>query len=95
MYAKDLIGKWAIRTGPTYSGDKSYMTTPVKIISVICSGIKIDSGWMGTDHILPVSFDDNYWKPAHDDIKIQIGSCKCFNVSRQVAAAICKLLEAI
>lgn len=100
MYAKDLIGRWAIRTAPTCDGDKSYMRTPVKIISVMCFRIKIEhDSDMGVyvHHALPASFDDNYWQSAYvgDLIKIQIGTCKCFNVSRQVAAAICKLLEAI
>jgi hypothetical protein len=100
MYAKDLIGKWAIRTSPTCNGDSSYTTTSVKIVSVSCNGIEIEQfpyGSMGYRGALPASFNDNAWKLANDDrlIKIQIGTCKCFNVSRQMASAICKMLEAV
>jgi len=66
MKAKDLIGKWAIRTKPTEEiGDRSYIDTPLFILKATDGHIICKHHWKWLNgkepHVLECDFCDDGW----------------------------------
>lgn len=72
--AKELIGKKAVRTGPTESGDYSYTTKPLKIVNVTdthiaCEFTEESMFDTGEIHLFNKKWLDGKWTSYEEIVK--------------------------
>jgi hypothetical protein len=71
MEIKELIGKYAIRTCPTYRGDHSYMDSPLKITYADEYNIvaqNMDPFFNGSLTVLRADWIDKNWRECPKEI---------------------------
>ena len=73
MDIKDLVGKWAMRSGENCNGDKSYTATPVYILNVTDYHIAYYTDDIGDENdpsfFLREDWDDGKWVNYKDCIR--------------------------
>lgn len=71
MEIKELIGKYAIRTGPTANGDYSYTSSPIKILFADEFNIvaqDTDPFFKNHSMVLPREWIDKNWRKCPKEI---------------------------